>query len=122
MEQNKVTPRRPAGFVEYLPKQQAVLQKMLDSIRTVFEVYGFLPIETPAVELAEVLLAKGGGETEKEIYRFSKGEKNYALHYDLTVPLARYVAEHESELSFPFRRYQMQNPLKWVLLRVAPNS
>lgn len=108
MEQNKVTPRRPAGFVEYLPKQQAVLQKMLDSIRTVFEVYGFLPIETPAVELAEVLLAKGGGETEKEIYRFSKGEKNYALHYDLTVPLARYVAEHESELSFPFRRYQMQ--------------
>ena len=105
---NKVTPRRPSGFVEYLPAQQAMLQSMLDTIRGVYEKYGFMPIETPAVELAEVLLAKGGGETEQEVYRFSKGDKEYALHYDLTVPLARYVAEHENELTFPFRRYQMQ--------------
>lgn len=108
MEENKVTPRRPSGFVEYLPNHQIQLQNMIDKIRKVFEVYGFLQIETPAVELSEVLLAKGGGETEKEIYRFSKGDKEYALHYDLTVPLARYVAEHESELVFPFRRYQIQ--------------
>lgn len=108
MGQNKVSPRRPSGFVEYLPKQQKSLQAMLDSIRSTFELYGFLPIETPAVELSEVLLAKGGGDTEKEIYRFTKGDKEYALHYDLTVPLARYVAEHENELTFPFRRYQMQ--------------
>lgn len=105
---NKVTPRRPSGFVEYLPTQQAQLQSVLDTIRSVYEKYGFMPIETPAVELAEVLLAKGGGETEQEVYRFSKGDKEYALHYDLTVPLARYVAEHENELTFPFRRYQMQ--------------
>ncbi len=105
---NRVTPRRPSGFVEYLPQQQALLQNMLDEIRIVYERYGFLPIETPAIELAEVLLAKGGGETEKEVYRFSKGDKEYTLHYDLTVPLARYVAEHENDLTFPFRRYQMQ--------------
>ncbi len=105
---DKVTPRRPSGFVEYLPSQQAQLQAMLDTVRKVYEKYGFLPIETPAVELAEVLLAKGGGETEKEVYRFSKGDKEYVLHYDLTVPLARYVAEHENDLTFPFRRYQMQ--------------
>ncbi len=105
---SRVTPRRPSGFVEYLPNQQVVLQSMLDTIRSVYETYGFLPIETPALELKEVLLAKGGGETEKEVYQFSKGSKDYAMHYDLTVPLARYVAEHENELTFPFKRYQMQ--------------
>ena len=104
----KVAARRPSGFVEYLPHQQAQLQNMLGIIRDTYELYGFLPIETPAVELADVLLAKGGGETEKEVYRFTKGDKEYALHYDLTVPLARYVAEHENDLTFPFRRYQMQ--------------
>ena len=105
---NKVTARRPSGFVEYLPNEQAQLQKILNTIRGVYEIYGFLPVETPAIELAEVLLAKGGGETEQEVYRFTKGDKEYALHYDLTVPLARYVAEHENDLTFPFRRYQMQ--------------
>jgi len=105
---NRVTPRRPSGFIEYLPAQQAQLQAMLDAIRAVYQKYGFLPVETPAIELAEVLLAKGGGETEQEVYRFTKGDKEYALHYDLTVPLARYVAEHENDLTFPFRRYQMQ--------------
>ncbi|MBA3678747.1 histidine--tRNA ligase [Candidatus Saccharibacteria bacterium] len=105
---NIVTPRRPSGFPEFLPHEQAQLQGMLDTIRCVYQKYGFLPIETPAIELAEVLLAKGGGETEKEVYRFTKGDKEYALHYDLTVPLARYVAEHENDLAFPFRRYQMQ--------------
>lgn len=108
MIQNKITPRRPSGFVEYLPHEQAQLQNMLDTIRGVYELYGFLPVETPAIELAEVLLAKGGGETEQEVYRFTKGDKEYALHYDLTVPLARYIAEHENDLNFPFRRYQMQ--------------
>lgn len=105
---NYVTPRRPSGFVEYLPEDQAKLQYLFDTIRSVYVRYGFLPVETPAIELAEVLLAKGGGDTEKEVYRFTKGDKEYALHYDLTVPLARYVAEHENELVFPFRRYQMQ--------------
>jgi histidyl-tRNA synthetase len=105
---NIITPRVLSGFPEYLPQQQIQFNTMLRVITEVFERYGFLPIETPAIELAEVLLAKGGGETEKEIYRFSKGDKELALHYDLTVPLARYVAGHYSDLAMPFRRYQIQ--------------
>ncbi len=105
---NKVTPRRPSGFPEYLPAEQIEFKRMISAISETYELFGFTPIETPAIELAEVLLAKGGGETEKEIYRFSKGEKDYALHYDLTVPLARYVSEHQSDLVMPFRRYQIQ--------------
>lgn len=105
---NKVTPRRPSGFPEYLPAEQIEFQRMISAIADTYELFGFTPIETPAIELAEVLLAKGGGETEKEIYRFSKGEKEYALHYDLTVPLARYVSEHQNNLAMPFRRYQIQ--------------
>lgn len=105
---NKVTPRRPSGFPEYLPADQIEFKRMILAITEVYELFGFTPIETPAIELADVLLAKGGGETEKEIYRFTKGEKDYALHYDLTVPLARYVSEHQSDLAMPFRRYQIQ--------------
>lgn len=105
---NKVTPRRPSGFPEYLPADQIEFKRMISAITEVYELFGFTPIETPAIELADVLLAKGGGETEKEIYRFTKGEKDYALHYDLTVPLARYVSEHQSDLAMPFRRYQIQ--------------
>lgn len=105
---NRVSPRRPSGFPEYLPAEQLAFQKLLTTIRTSYEAAGFSPIETPALELAEVLLAKGGGETEQEVFRFGKGSKDYVLHYDLTVPLARFVAEHQNDLAFPFRRSQIQ--------------
>lgn len=104
----KVRPRILSGFMELLPEDQILFNQMFDTIRTVYEQFGFAPIETPAIELAEILLAKAGGETEKQIYRFKKGDKDLALHFDLTVPLARYVAQYEGQLTFPFRRYQMQ--------------
>lgn len=103
-----VSPRRPSGFPEYSPAQQLVFNDLLAKIRTSYELAGFTPIETPALELADVLLAKGGGETEKEVFRFGKGSKDYVMHYDLTVPLARYVAERQNDLVFPFRRSQIQ--------------
>lgn len=103
-----LTPRRPAGFGEFLPQDQLLFQKYLQTIQTSYESFGFTPIETPAIEYAEVLLAKGGGETEKEMYQFQKGDNQLALHFDLTVPTARYVAEHRGELTFPLRRYQIQ--------------
>ena len=108
MTKNRVSPRRPSGFPEYTPAQQLAFNDFIYRIRTSFETAGFTPIETPALELSQVLLAKGGGDTEKEIYQFSKGNKDYSLHYDLTVPLARYVAEHQNDLVFPFRRSQIQ--------------
>ncbi len=106
----RVTPRILSGFVELLPEDQIQFNKMFDTIRSVYESYGYAPIETPAIELGEVLLAKAGGETEKQIYKIArdKDDKEMALHFDLTVPLARYVAQHEGELVLPFRRYQMQ--------------
>ncbi len=107
--------RTPPGMLELLPRDQIALQRMLDTIRANFERYGFLPIETPVMEYANVLLTKEGGETERQVYfvqstgAIEQGEKpELALRFDLTVPLARYVAEHERELSFPFRRYQIQ--------------
>ena len=110
-----ITPSTPPGTMELLPRQQIVFQRMLDTIRCGFELYGFLPIETPVFELADVLLSKSGGETEKQIYfvqstgGLEQGHRpNLALRFDLTVPLARYVAEHEADLAFPFRRYQIQ--------------
>lgn len=103
-----VAPRRPSGFPEYTPAQQLAFNGLLAKIRTSYELAGFTPIETPALELADVLLAKGGGETEKEVFRFGKGSKDYVMHYDLTVPLARYVAERQNDLVFPFRRSQIQ--------------
>jgi histidyl-tRNA synthetase len=106
---SKVTPRIMSGFMELLPQEQLLFNRMFNTIRDTYELFGFTPISTPAIELAEVLLAKGGGETEQQIYRVStRGDKEMVLHYDLTVPLARYVAEHENDLTFPFRRYQMQ--------------
>lgn len=108
MSKNRVTPRRPSGFPEYLPAEQLAFNRMLSTIRSSYEAAGFGPIETPALELSEVLLAKGGGETEQEVFRFGKGSKDYTLHYDLTVPFARYVAEHQNDLAFPFRRSQIQ--------------
>jgi histidyl-tRNA synthetase len=110
-----ITPRTPPGVMELLPGKQLAFQRMLDTIRHGFERFGFLPVETPAFELSSVLLTKTGGETEKQVYfvqstgALDAGKTpELALRFDLTVPLARYVAEHEHELNFPFRRYQIQ--------------
>jgi histidyl-tRNA synthetase len=112
-----VQPRTPPGVLELLPAQQLAFQRMLDTIRRGFERFGYLPIETPAFELSDVLLTKSGGETEKQVYFVQStgalekqdGKRpELALKFDLTVPLARYVAEHEHQLNFPFRRYQIQ--------------
>ena len=105
--QDKVTPRILPGFMELLPADQILFNDMYDTIRSVYESFGFLPIDTPAIELSEVLLAKAGGETEKQIYRFNKGDNDLSLRFDLTVPLARYVAAHYNDLVFPFKRYHM---------------
>ncbi len=107
MEKNIVKPSTLPGFMELLPREQILFNKILDIIKKNYEKFGFLPIDTPVIEKAEILLAKGGGETEQQIYRFEKGDTDLALRFDLTVPLARYVAEHFSELNFPFRRYQI---------------
>ena len=103
----KVIPRTLPGSMELLPQDQILFNNMYDTIKKVYEKFGFLPIDTPTIELSEVLLAKAGGETEKQIYRFNKGDNDLSLRFDLTVPLARYVAEHYNELVFPFKRYQM---------------
>lgn len=112
-----IKPRTPPGVMELLPRDQIAFQRMLDTIRRTFEGFGFLPIETPVFELSDTLLTKSGGETERQVYfvqstgaleKASEGLPELALRFDLTVPLARYVAEHEHELAFPFRRYQMQ--------------
>jgi histidyl-tRNA synthetase len=110
-----VQPRTPPGVLELLPPQQLAFQRMLDTIRRGFERFGFLPVETPAFELTDILLTKSGGETEKQVYfvqstgALKEGKApELALRFDLTVPLARYVAEHEHQLNFPFRRYQIQ--------------
>ena len=102
-----VTPRTLSGFMELLPAQQQQLERMMDILRTTYSRYGFTPLDTPVIEASEVLLAKGGGETEKQIYRFQKGDADLALRFDLTVPLAKYVALHGNDLAFPFRRYQI---------------
>ena len=103
----KVTPRTLSGFMELPPAQQMKMERMMQILRDSYALYGFTPLDTPVIESAEVLLAKGGGETEKQIYRFQKGDSDLALRFDLTVPLAKYVAAHYAELSFPFRRYQI---------------
>ena len=103
----KMTPRTLSGFMELLPGPQQQMERMMDVLRTTYSRYGFTPLDTPIIEASEVLLAKGGGETEKQIYRFQKGDADLALRFDLTVPLAKYVALHYNDLSFPFRRYQI---------------
>ena len=103
----KVQPRTLSGFMELLPRQQMVMERIMKILRETYSLYGFTPLDTPIIEASEVLLAKGGGETEKQIYRFTKGDADLALRFDLTVPLAKYVALHYNDLSFPFRRYQI---------------
>ncbi|MGQ4583279.1 histidine--tRNA ligase [Lysobacter sp. F60174L2] len=112
-----IKPRTPPGVMELLPPDQIAFQRMLDTIRRNYERFGFLPVETPVMELSDVLLTKSGGETERQVYfvqstgaleKGGEGLPELALRFDLTVPLARYVAEHEHDLAFPFRRYQMQ--------------
>ena len=103
----KMTPRPLSGFMELLPQPQQQMERMMDILRRTYSLYGFTPLDTPVIEASEVLLAKGGGETEKQIYRFQKGDADLALRFDLTVPLAKYVALHYNDLSFPFRRYQI---------------
>ena len=93
--------------MELLPQKQAQLERMMSILRNTYSLYGFAPLDTPVIEDAQILLAKGGGETEKQIYRFQKGDSDLALRFDLTVPLAKYVALHYNELAFPFRRYQI---------------
>jgi histidyl-tRNA synthetase len=107
MDKQIVKPSTLPGFLEWLPADQIAFNKMMDTIRKNYEKYGFIPVDTPVIEKSEVLLAKGGGDTEKQIYRFTKGDSDLSLRFDLTVPLARFVAQHMSELNFPFKRYQI---------------
>ncbi len=102
---NIVEPSILSGFMELLPREQMKLSKMMSIITKSYESYGFIPLDTPVIEKSEILLAKSGGDTEKQIYRFTKGDSDMALRFDMTVPLARFVAQHYGELTFPFRRY-----------------
>jgi histidine--tRNA ligase len=106
-DMERIEPRTLSGFMELLPNEQILFNQMKEKIQKTYEKFGFLPLDTPIIESAEVLLAKAGGETEKQIYRFQKGENDLALRFDLTVPLAKYVAKNYGSLSFPFRRYQI---------------
>ena len=102
-----IKPRTLSGFMELLPAKQAKFERMMEILRNTYSSYGFAALDTPVIEDAQILLAKGGGETEKQIYRFQKGDSDLALRFDLTVPLAKYVALHCNDLAFPFRRYQI---------------
>ena len=104
---NKVLPKTLPGFMQLLPNEQILFNEVKEKIKKTYEKFGFLPLDTPIIESSEVLLAKAGGETEKQIYRFNKGESDLSLRFDLTVPLAKYVTENYNDLSFPFRRYQI---------------
>ena len=103
----KQTPRTLSGFMELLPAPQQQMERIMETLRKTYALYGFTPLDTPVIESSEVLLAKGGGETEKQIYRFQKGDADLSLRFDLTVPLAKYVALHYNDLTFPFRRFQI---------------
>lgn len=106
-KQNLITPRKLQGFWELMPKQQMLFSGLLNKIEEVFKANCFLPLDTPILEYSEALLAKSGGETDKQVFRFTKGETDMCMRYDLTVPLARFVAMHKNELAFPFKRYQI---------------
>ena len=107
MTKSKTEPRTLAGFMELMPNEQILFEQIKQKIEKTYQKFGFLPLDTPILELSEVLLAKAGGETEKQIYRFEKGDTDISMRFDLTVPLAKYVAKNYGNLSFPFRRYQI---------------
>lgn len=107
MENGKIEPRTLPGFMELLPNDQIRFNEIKEKIQKSYEKFGFLPLDTPVIEATDILLAKAGGETEKQIYRFTKGDSDLSLRFDLTVPLAKYVSEYYGELSFPFKRYQI---------------
>lgn len=102
-----ITPRTLSGFMELLPKDQVLFEKIKGTLESIYTNYGFYPLDTPVLEDSKILLAKAGGETEKQIYRFNKGDSDLTMRFDLTVPLAKYVAKNYSDLVFPFRRYQI---------------
>ncbi len=102
-----IKPRTLSGLMELLPGKQIQFERMVEILRNTYSSYGFAPLDTPVIEDAQILLAKGGGETEKQIYRFQKGDSDLALRFDLTLPLAKYVALHCNDLAFPFRRFQI---------------
>ena len=104
---DKIRPRTLSGFMELLPQKQQQMERFMAVLRETYSLYGFTPLDTPIIEDAQILLAKGGGDTEKQIYRFQKGDSDLALRFDLTVPLAKYVALHYGDLAFPFRRFQI---------------
>lgn len=104
---NKVEPKTLPGFMELMPDEQILFNNMIDIIRNTYESYSYVPLDTPIIEYSEVLFAKAGGETEKQIYRFNKGDTDLSLRFDLTVPLAKYVAKRYNDLVFPFKRYQI---------------
>ena len=106
-QNNIIRPKTLPGFVELLPKEQVAFDNMYSKIKRSYEKFGFIPLDTPVLEYSEVLLAKAGGETEKQIYRFNKGDTDISMRFDLTVPLAKYVALNYGELAFPFKRYQI---------------
>ncbi|MBP8639313.1 MAG: histidine--tRNA ligase [Oscillospiraceae bacterium] len=103
----RIKPRTLSGFMELLPEKQAQMERIMETLRKTYSLYGFAALDTPIIEASEVLLAKGGGETEKQIYRFEKGDNDLSLRFDLTVPLAKYVSINYGQLTFPFRRYQI---------------
>lgn len=107
MAKEVITPSILPGFMELLPADQIVFNNMLEIIKKTYEKYGFIPLDTPMIEKSEVLLAKSGGQTEKQVYRFNKGDNDLSLRFDLTVPLARYVSQHFGDLTFPFKRYHI---------------
>lgn len=104
---NKVNPKTLSGFMELMPQDQILFNKIKNTIEKVYASHGFYPLDTPIIESSDVLLAKAGGETEKQIYRFNKGDSDLSLRFDLTVPLAKYVANRYKDLVFPFKRYQI---------------
>ena len=104
---NLTTPRKLNGFWELMPKEELLFEKLLSNIKETFKQNCFLPLDTPVLEYSDILLAKSNGVSEKEIYRFTKGDTDMCMRYDLTVPLARFVAMHQNELNFPFKRFQI---------------
>jgi histidyl-tRNA synthetase len=107
MKNQTIKPSILPGFMELLPADQILFNNMMDIIRKNYEGNGFVPMDTPVIEKTEILLAKGGQETDKQIYRFNKGSNDLSLRFDLTVPFARYAAQYMPQLTFPFRRYQI---------------